>query len=118
MATVAAETVAIDSSAVQALRGQFRGALLRPEEEGYDQARSIWNGSIDPLPAPMAGCAGADDGVAAERFGREGDLPISVRGGGHAVAGHDVCGGGVIVALSLMKAIRVDPTARTARAAG
>lgn len=118
MAMVATETAAIDSSAMQALRGQFRGALLRPEEEGYDEARRIWNGAIDRYPALIARCAGADDVVAGVRFAREHDLPISVRGGGHAVAGHAVCDGGVMIDLSLMKAIRVDPTTRTARAAG
>jgi hypothetical protein len=103
---------------IDRLRGRFRGALLRPSEEGYDEARRIWNGAIDRHPALIARCAGADDVVEAVRFARECDLPISVRGGGHAVAGHAVCDGGVMIDLSLMKAIRVDPAARTARAAG
>jgi hypothetical protein len=100
------------------LRARFRGALLRPGEEGYDEARRVWNGAIDRRPALIARCAGADDVVEAVRFAREGELPLSVRGGGHAVAGHAVCDGGVMVDLSLMKAITVDPDARTARAAG
>jgi FAD/FMN-containing dehydrogenase len=100
------------------LRTRFRGALLRPDEEGYDEARRVWNGAIDRRPALIARCAGADDVAEAVRFARERDLPVSVRGGGHAVAGHAVCDGGVMIDLSLMKGIRVDPVARTARAAG
>ena len=96
----------------------FRGALLQPGEEGYDEARRVWNGAIDRRPALIARCAGADDVATAVRFARERDLLISVRGGGHAVAGHAVCDGGLMIDLSLMKAISVDPAARTARAAG
>jgi FAD binding domain/Berberine and berberine like len=100
------------------LRARFRGALLRPGEEGYDEARRIWNGAIDRRPALIARCAGADDVAVAVRFARERDLPVSVRGGGHAVAGHAVCEGGLMIDLSLLKAVRVDPEARVARAAG
>src|ERR687897_1745767 len=113
-----ADRALVSSSAVEILRSDFRGALLRPGEEGYDEARRIWNGAIDRHPALIARCAGADDVATAVRFAREHDLLISVRGGGHAVAGHAVCDGGVMIDLSLMKAIRVDPATRTARAAG
>jgi hypothetical protein len=109
---------AIDSKAVEKLRVRFRGALLRPNEEGYDEARRIWNGAIDRRPALIARCVGADDVIEAVRFAREHDLLVSVRGGGHAVAGHAVCDGGLMIDLSLMKSVRVDPEARTARAAG
>src|SRR4029450_11123034 len=114
------------------LRGRFRGALLRPGEEGYDEARRVWNGAIDRRPTLIARCAGADDVALAVRFAREHDLPASVRGGGHAVAGHAVVDGGVLIDLSLMKwggvgvvtdwslrkSVRVAPGARTVRAAG
>src|SRR5919112_6101304 len=112
------QTEIIDVKAVGALRGRFRGALLRQGEEGYEEARRVWNGSIDRCPALIARCAGADDVATAVRFARERDLPVSVRGGGHAVAGHAVCDGGLMIDLSLMKAIRVDPVGRTARASG
>ena len=102
----------------QELRGRFRGALLRPGEEGYDEARRVWNGAIDRRPALIARCAGADDVAVAVRFAREHDLLVSVRGGGHAVAGHAVVDGGLMIDLSPLKAIRVDPGARTVRAAG
>jgi FAD/FMN-containing dehydrogenase len=109
---------AIDAAAFGELRARFRGALLRPSEEGFDEARRIWNGAIDRRPALIARCAGADDAAEALRFARERDLLVSVRGGGHAVAGHAVCDDGVMIDLSLMKAVSVDPEARVARAAG
>jgi FAD/FMN-containing dehydrogenase len=109
---------AVDSKVIADLRSRFRGALLRPGEEGYDEARRIWNGAIDRRPALIARCVGADDVACAVRFARERDLLVSVRGGGHAVAGHAVCDGGLMIDLSLMKAVRVDPGARSVRAAG
>ena len=109
---------AIEPGTFEPLRARFRGALLRPHEEGYDEARRVWNGAIDRRPALIARCTGADDVVEAVRFARERDLLVSVRGGGHAVAGHAVCDGGVMIDLSLMKAVRVDPQAQTSRAAG
>ena len=92
--------------------------MLRPGEEGYEEARRVWNGAIDRHPALIARCAGADDVVEAVRFARDRDLAVSVRGGGHSVAGHGVVDGGLMIDLSLMKAVRVDPEGRTARAAG
>ncbi len=98
------------------LRARFRGALLRPGEEGYEPARRVWNGAIDRRPALIARCAGADDVVTAVRYAREHDLLVSVRGGGHAVAGHAVCDDGMMIDLSLLKGVTVDPAARTATA--
>jgi FAD/FMN-containing dehydrogenase len=100
------------------LRERFRGTLLRPGEEGYDEARRVWNGAVDRRPTLIARPAGADDVATAVRFAREHDLPVSVRGGGHSVAGHGVGDGVVMIDLSPLKAVRVDPAARTARAAG
>ena len=108
----ATQSTVVHPNAVETLRQRFRGALLRQGEEGYDEARRIWNGAIDRYPALIARCAGADDVVTAMRFAREWDMLVSVRGGGHAVAGHAVCDGGMMIDLSLMKAIRVDPVAR------
>jgi len=113
-----AATAEISVRLIERLRARFRGALLQPGEEGYEEARRVWNGAIDRRPTLIARCAGSDDVVETVRFARERDMLISVRGGGHAVAGHAVCDGGVVIDLSLMKAIRVDPVARTARAAG
>jgi FAD/FMN-containing dehydrogenase len=100
------------------LRSRFRGALLRPAEEGYDEARRIWNGAIDRHPALIARCAGADDVVEAVRFARQRELLVSVRGGGHSIAGDSVCDGGVMIDLSLMRSVWVDPENRTTRVAG
>ena len=104
-------------AAVRALRGRFRGALLRPGEEGYAEARRTFNAAIDRFPALIARCAGADDVQAALRFARERRLEVTVRGGGHSVAGHGVRDGAVMIDLSLMQAVSVDPAARVARAA-
>src|SRR5690606_6020652 len=103
---------------IEALRTRFRGALLLPGEQGYDEARRIWNGAIDRHPALIARCAGTDDVLEAVRFAREHDLLVSVRGGGHAVAGHAVCDDGIMIDLSLTKSMHVDPATRTAHAAG
>jgi len=108
----------VDEASVQALRAHFNGALLPEGAEGYDAARKVWNGAIDRRPALIARCTGARDVVAAVRFAREQDLTISVKGGGHAVAGHAVGEGAVMVDLSLMREVSVDPAAKTARAAG
>jgi FAD/FMN-containing dehydrogenase len=109
---------AIDTTLVSQLRNQLRGTLLRPDEEGYDETRRVWNGAIDRRPGLIARCAGADDVVAAVRFAREHGLEVSVRGGGHSIAGHSVCDDGLMIDLSNMKAIRLDPQAQTATAAG
>jgi FAD binding domain/Berberine and berberine like len=110
-------TAALPTTDETELRGRFRGALLRPGEEGFEEARRVWNGAIDRRPALIARCAGADDVLQALRFARERELPIAVRGGGHSVVGHSVCDGGVTIDLSHMKAVSVDPAARVARAA-
>src|SRR5438874_3940007 len=73
----------VDAAATGELRARFRGALLQPGHEGYDEARRIWNGAIDRRPVLIARCAGTDDVVEAVRFAREHDLVVSVRGGGH-----------------------------------
>jgi len=112
--SVQREGLAIDAAAVETLRPWIRGELLRPEDERYDAARKIWNGSIDRYPALIARCTGAADVVAALRFAREHELLVAVRGGGHNVAGNAVCDGGVVLDLSPMKGIRVDPARRRA----
>jgi hypothetical protein len=98
--------------------GSFPGGLLRPGDDEYDEARKVWNGAIDRRPALIARCASAADVAAALRLGRERDLPLAVRGGGHSVAGLCVNDDGLVIDLSPMRAIEVDPGARTARAGG
>jgi FAD/FMN-containing dehydrogenase len=101
---------------VEEFKSRLRGSLLHPGEDGYDQARKIWNGMFDRRPALIARCAGAADVISAVNFARDNKLQVAVRGGGHSLPGHSVCDGGVVIDLSPMKAIRVDPAARTARA--
>jgi len=106
----------IDNSALEKFRATVRGAVLCPDQDGYDAARTIPNAMIDRRPAIIARCTGAADVIACVRFAREHDLLVSIRGGGHSVAGKSVCDGGLMVDLSTMKGIRVDPARRTARA--
>src|SRR5215213_3646581 len=103
---------------VQQLRTRFAGLLLRPSDQRYEEVRSIWNGAIRRRPALIASCTGAADVLAVLRFARDRGLEISVRGGGHAVAGHALCDGGVVIDLSPMTSVRVHPESRTARAGG
>jgi FAD/FMN-containing dehydrogenase len=95
----------------------FGGQVLGPRDDGYHQARRVWNGLIDRYPAVIACCRGAADVAAAIRYARDEDLPVAVRGGGHGVAGPAVCDGGLVVDCSPMRAVRVDPATRTIRAA-
>jgi hypothetical protein len=97
-------------------RAALRGRLLGSRDDGYDGARRLWNGMFDRRPALIARCVGAADVVRAVKFGRDHRLPIAVRGGGHSFPGHSVCDGGLVIDLSAMKGIRVDPAARVARA--
>jgi len=105
---------AVPLPAVDALGEQFAGRLIPPDDADYDDARAIWNGAIDRRPGLIARCANASDVRAAVRLALEHDLRTSVRGGGHGVAGLCVCDEGLVIDLSAMKGIRVDPDARTA----
>ncbi|MET9344584.1 FAD-binding oxidoreductase [Nonomuraea sp. NPDC003804] len=96
----------------------FRGRLITAEHAGYDSARAVWNGAVDRRPRLIARCGGTADVAAAVRFAREHDLEIAVRGGGHNVAGTAVCDDGIVIDLSPMRAVRVDPAGRTARVQG
>ncbi len=94
----------------------FSGEQLRPGDAGYDEARIVWNGLFDKKPALIARCTSRDDVVAAVNYGRENGLTIAVRAGGHSAAGHSGCDGGLVIDLSQMKGVEVDPEARTVRA--
>ncbi|HWY05742.1 MAG TPA: FAD-binding oxidoreductase [Candidatus Acidoferrales bacterium] len=106
----------MEISAIERLRNTVRGAILCPGQDGYHAARTIPNAMIDRRPAVIARCTGAADVIASVRFAREHDLLVSVRGGGHSIAGKAVCDGGLMIDLSLMKGIRVDPRRKTVRA--
>ncbi|MGZ8562226.1 MAG: FAD-binding oxidoreductase [Candidatus Limnocylindria bacterium] len=109
---VAAEP--LSDSALDSLREAFRGELIRPIDPGYEEARQVWNGVVDRRPAIVARCTGTADVVAAVRFARAEGLEIAVRGGGHSVAGHGTVNGGLVIDLSPMRGVRVDPDARRA----
>jgi hypothetical protein len=101
---------------INELRSRLRGPVLGPRDEGYDEARKVWNGAIDRRPAMIARCTGVADVIQAVRFGRENELLVSVRGGGHGVAGLAVADDALMIDLSPMRGIRVDPANRTVRA--
>lgn len=111
-------TMSIDSEQLAALSDAFSGTVLGPGDEGYDEARRVHNGLIDRHPVAIARCQGSADIVSALAFARESELDVSVRGGGHNVAGRAVADGGVMIDLAPMKGIHVDAAARTVRAQG
>jgi FAD/FMN-containing dehydrogenase len=101
---------------LEELRSELRGAVIGPADPSYETARRVHNGMVDRRPAAIARCTGLADVKAALRFGLDQDLPIAVRGGGHNVAGKAVCDGGIVIDLSAMKGMRVDPLRRIASA--
>jgi len=108
----------LKASALSGFRDRFQGQLIGPDDPAYDQARVVWNGMADRRPALVAKCTRVEDVVAAIRFARDQDLLIAVRGGGHSVAGFSTCDGGIVIDLSRMNRVTVDPGRRTATAEG
>ncbi|TFH87233.1 FAD-binding oxidoreductase [Billgrantia azerbaijanica] len=108
----------INDSAIQQFRDRLRGPLVLPEQADYDEARRVFNGLIDRRPAMIVRCAGVADVIASVNFAREAELPLAVRGGGHGVVGSAVCDDGLVIDLSPMRSVRVDPYQRVARAEG
>ena len=111
-------SVALDRSALQDLRRHLRGALLTEGMDGYEQARRIWNARIDRRPALIVRCADVHDVVRAVRFAERHQALISVRGGGHNAAGFALCDGGLVIDLTAMNQVSVDPAKKVARAGG
>jgi FAD/FMN-containing dehydrogenase len=107
--------VVIPADTVGAFEATLRGSLIRPESAGYDAARSIWNGMVDRRPALIVRCAGPADVANSMRFARAHDLLIAVRGAGHNIAGNAMCDDGIVIDLSAMRSVRVDPATKTAR---
>ncbi|MBN9011577.1 MAG: FAD-dependent oxidoreductase, partial [Rhizobiales bacterium] len=106
----------LPASDTAALRQAVRGEVVILGDVAYDQARKVWNGMVDRRPAGIVYCAGSDDVVAAVNFARSRSLLVAVRSGGHNIGGASVCDGGLVIDLSRMKQIEVDPINRTARA--
>jgi hypothetical protein len=110
--------VILEQPSIETLKASLRGELFQPGEVGYDAARSIYNAMIDRHPALIVRCAGVADVISAINFARTHGLLVAVRGGGHNVAGRAMCNGGLVIDLSRMKGIRVNPVTRTVRAEG
>ncbi|TSE03171.1 FAD-binding oxidoreductase [Mesorhizobium intechi] len=104
----------VDAATIETLAAQLRGTLLQQGDAAYDEARTIWNATVDRRPGLIVCCVGASDVIRAVNFARENRLLVSVRGGGHNIAGSAVCDGGLMIDLSPMKSVRVDPAARRA----
>jgi FAD/FMN-containing dehydrogenase len=106
----------LDEADIQGFAAALRGDLIRPEDDRYVAARAIFNAMVDGRPALIVRCAGVADVMRGVEFARSHDVPLSIRGGGHSVAGKGVCDGGLMLDLSPMKGIRVDPVRRKAEA--
>ena len=108
--------VMLDADAIEQFSAELRGGHLLRGDEGYDDARTIYNAMIDKQPALIARCAGVADVIHAVNFARTNNLLVSVCGGGHNVSGNAISDGGLMIDLSPMKGVRVDPEGKTARA--
>jgi FAD/FMN-containing dehydrogenase len=115
-ATTIGRQIVVNAETIEHLRNELRGTALLPGEDEYDAARKIYNAMIDRRPAAIVRCSGVDDVVCAVNFARNNGLLVSVRGGGHNVSGNAVCDGGLMIDLSSMKSVRVDPQGKTGRA--
>jgi FAD/FMN-containing dehydrogenase len=113
--TMDGKTAALSTDALESFRGGLRGRLCFPGDPGYDEARTLWNAMIDKRPAAVVRAAGASDVIQTVRLAANHGLLLSVRGGGHNIAGNAVCEGGLMLDLSRLDSVRVHPTARTAR---
>jgi FAD/FMN-containing dehydrogenase len=105
---------AVDAAAISALQARLRGKLIAPSTPGYDEARSVWNAMIDRRPGLIVQCVGTSDVMQAVRFAADNRLLVAVRGGGHNIAGNAVCDDGLVIDLSQMRSVRVDPVAQRA----
>ena len=118
IATTSGSFAAVPESAVSEYRAALRGAVLSAADPGYDDARKIWNGMTKRRPALIAQCRGTADVMTSIKFAKANGLLVAVKGGGHSIAGHSVCEGGLMIDFSRMNSVLVDRGRRVARAAG
>src|SRR5690348_18499268 len=111
-----ADMEVLDRSAVKELADRITGEVLLPQDAAYEAARKVHNGLIDKRPAAFVQCVNTEDVVAAVRFATSSGIEIAVRGGGHNVAGRCISEGGLVIDLSRMRAVHLDPHNKTARA--
>jgi FAD/FMN-containing dehydrogenase len=116
--SVASGRMVLDDATVQDFSASLRGEVLRPTDEGYDEARTLHNGMIDSRPTLIARCAGVADVMASVRFARDQQLLVSLRSGGHSLPGFSISDGGLMIDLSRMRGVRIDAARQTARAEG
>jgi FAD/FMN-containing dehydrogenase len=116
--TSGGSSTTLDPSVANDLKKRIQGEILTADSPGYDKVRAIWNAMIDRKPALIARCKTADDVVQCVKFATQHGLLVAVRGGGHNIAGNAVCDGGLLIDLSLMRAVRVDASKRTALVEG
>src|SRR5215212_3889188 len=107
--SVQAPAAVVGDPAVARLRASIGGEVIGPSDGGYDKHRRVWNGSIDRHPSVIVRCTGVDDVRTAIRFGRDHQLPVAVRGGGHSFPGLSTCDDALLIDLRPMKGVRVDP---------
>src|SRR6056297_1833093 len=112
---MAVTTTPVDDGAIDGFGEGLHGELLRPGDPNYDETRAIWNGMIDRRPALIARAMGISDVIAAVNFAREQDIVLAIRGAGHNIAGNAVCDDGLMLDLSAMRSVQVDPKEKTAR---
>src|SRR5437660_4655682 len=105
----------LNEDSIADFKRNLRGRLIEPGDEDYDQARQVYNGMIDKRPRLIARCADVADVIAAVNFGRQQGLLVAIRGGGHNGPGLGTCDDGLVIDLSMLKSVRVDPAARTVR---
>jgi len=116
--TLEGSSASIEITAIEEFTAGLRGPVLLPGDAEYDEVRVIWNGSTDKHPSIIVQCSGTADVIDAINFAKAHDLIVAVRGGGHNVAGNAVCDGGIVIDLSNMNSVRVDPRARRAYVGG
>ncbi len=115
LSTLDGNRTRITTDDIQAFAQSLRGRLITPKSPDYNQARTVWNATVDRRPGLIARCAGEADVIQAVNFGRSRNLLVAVRGGGHNVAGTALCDGGLVIDLSAMRSVHIDPDARTAQ---
>ena len=114
--TTRGSEVQLESKPIEDLKTRIRGTVLLPDSPGYDEARTLWNAMIDRRPALIARCLGVADVMAAVSFAREHDILLSIKGGGHNISGLAVCDGGLMLDMSYMRGVWVDPGNQSAGA--
>src|SRR2546425_5395933 len=114
--TINSERQRVSESLIQDFKMSLRGRLLRPGMDGYEDSRRIWNSNVVKRPSLIARCSGVADVVSSVNFARRNNMLVSIRGGGHSIAGLGLCDGGLTIDLTSLKGVSVDPVEKTARA--